>query len=106
MKRIIFILLLSIGVGSMAHAQLFKVLKTKAKTAVDNSVDRSTSKVVDKTINNPADNITDTVLTKAGKKLQSIFKKKDTKNKITDDTLQIRVPQTDSIAIKSPNQNQ
>ncbi len=107
MKRIIFILLFSIGVGSMAQAQvqLLKNLKTKAKAAVDNSVDRTTNKVVDKTINNPADNVTDTVLDKTGKKLKSLFKKKDNKNKITSDSTQAKVPQTDTTAIKPPDQN-
>ncbi|GAB2808769.1 hypothetical protein GCM10027043_04930 [Ferruginibacter profundus] len=89
----------------MAQAQLLKVLKTKAKTAVDNSVDRSTNKVVDKTINSPADNVTDTVLNKAGKKIQSLFKKKDKKNRVTSDTAQSKVPLTDTVAIKPPGQN-
>ena len=105
MKRIIFILLLSFGLGSIAKAQLFNILKIKAKTAVDNSVDRSTNKVVDKTINNPADNVTDTVLNKAGKKLQSVFKKKNKKNKVIENTEPVTSPQVDSVAIKPPNQN-
>ena len=105
MKRLIFILLFFIGVGSMAQGQLLKNLKAKAKTAVDNSVERSSNKVVDKTINNPADNVTDTVLDKTGKKLQSLFKKKDRKNKAISDTAQSKVPQTDTVVIKPPNQN-
>ncbi len=104
MKKIIFILLISIGVGNMAQAQVLKILKTKAKTAVDNSVDRSTSKVVDKTINSPADNVTDTVLNKAGKKLQSLFKKKDKKNK-NNGPEQPTVPVSDSAAIKPQGQS-
>lgn len=104
MKRIIFILLFSVGVGSMAQAQVLKILKTKAKTAADNSVDRSTNKVVDKTINNPADNITDTVLNKAGKKLQSLFKKKNKKNK-NNEPEQPTVPASDSAVIKPQGQN-
>ncbi|MGG9964802.1 hypothetical protein [Ferruginibacter sp. SUN106] len=106
MKRIIFILLFSVGAVSMVQAQVLKILKTKAKTAVDNSVDRSTSKVVDKTINSPADNVTDTVLNKAGKKLQSFFKRKDKKNNAASDTARSKVPPlTDTVAIKPPGQN-
>jgi hypothetical protein len=105
MKTIIFNLFFLIGLGNMAQAQLLKNLKAKAKTAVDNSVERSSNKVVDKTINNPADNVTDTVLNKTEKKVQSIFKKKDKKNKATGDTEQHPVIRTDSTAIKPPNQN-
>jgi hypothetical protein len=106
MKKIIFILFLSIGAGSIAQAQLLKNLKTKAKDAVDYSVDRSTNKVVDKTINNPADNITDTALDRAGKKMRSIFKKKNKKEKVTTGTEQaVVVPVTDTVAIKPPDQN-
>jgi hypothetical protein len=105
MKKIIFILLLSIGAGNIAQAQLLKDLKTKAKAAVDYSVDRSTNKVVDKTINNPADNVTDTALDRAGKTWHSIFKKKKKKNKVTDGTQQPITPQTDTLAIKPQEQN-
>ncbi|MGC4104015.1 hypothetical protein [Ferruginibacter sp.] len=105
MKRMIFILLLlCMGVGSKAQTQFFKNLKTKAKTAVDNSADRSSSKVVDKTINNTADNVTDSALSKAGKKVRSIFKKKDKKNGANDPE-QPKAPQLDSVAIKPPTQN-
>lgn len=86
MKKIILIIFLAVGIGSITQAQFLKDLKTKAKTAVDNSVDRSSDKVVDKAINVPADNITDTTLDKAGRKLKALFKKKNKKNKEVDKT--------------------
>ncbi|MBS1496858.1 MAG: hypothetical protein JSU03_08245 [Bacteroidetes bacterium] len=105
MKQIIFILFLIMGISSFTQGQFLKDLKTKAKTAIDNSVDRSTNKAVDKTINNPADNITDSVLNKTGRKLHSLFKKKNKKNIIADDSVQVVPPQIDSSAIKPENQN-
>jgi hypothetical protein len=100
MKKITLILFLAIGVSSIAQAQILKSLKTKAKSAADNSVDRSSDKVVDKAISKPADNITDTALDKVGKKINGLFKKKNRKNKTTDDAEQTTVSDSDSTAIK------
>jgi hypothetical protein len=113
MKKIIFILFLTVGAGCMVQAQLLKSLKDKAKTAVDNSVDRSTTKVVDKVINNPADKATDTTLDRAGKKVHSIFKRKNKKDKNAGDPEQpVAMPRdsivalpSDSIIAKPQNQN-
>lgn len=104
MKKIIFIIFLSIGVGNIVQAQLLKNIKTKAKTAVNNSVDRSTDKVIDKTINNPADNATDTVLDKTKKKINSLFKRKKKgdpeQNKVSgSDSTTVRPADADSSAI-------
>lgn len=98
MKKIILIIFLAVGIGSITQAQFLKDLKTKAKTAMDNSVDRSSDKVVDKAINVPADNITDTTLDKAGRKLKALFKKK--KNKEADNTSQEEPLKTDSTETK------
>jgi hypothetical protein len=118
MKKVIFILLLTIGAGYVGHGQLLKILKTKAKAAVDNSVDRSTNKVVDKVINNPADKVTDTVLTKAGNKVDTLIKKIAPKNKkpgdpeqpvppLPDSTVtQPVAPLPDTTVAKPQNQNQ
>lgn len=103
MKKIILILLLTIGTGCMVQAQLLKGLKDKAKSAVDNSVDRSTTKVVDKVINNPADKATDTALDKAGRKVHSIFKKKNKKGQKAGDPEQPVTPVTDSVGTLPPD---
>ena len=120
MKKIVFILFLNICVGNIVQAQFLKNMKAKAKAAVDNSVDRSTNKVIDKAINSPVDNTTDTVLDKTSKKVNSLFKKKKTRNseqnKISvsdstaiktagaDSALSV-VPAMDSTAIRPKNQN-
>ena len=120
MKKIVFIIFLSIVAGNIVQAQLLKNIKAKAKTAMDNSVDRSIDKVIDKTINNPVDNATDTVLDKTGKKIDSLFKNKKKgnleQNKVSGsesaaikpadaDSSAIVVPASDSTAIKPKNQN-
>jgi len=97
MKKIVFVFLLCFGAGSMVHAQFLKTIKAKAKAAVDNSVDRSTNKLIDKAINKPADSGTDTVLAKAERKVNALFKKKKNKNGDTD---QGTAPASDSTAIK------
>jgi hypothetical protein len=103
MKKIIFILFLAIGASGVGHAQVLKILKTKAKEAVDNSVDRTTSKVVDNVINNPVDKATDTALDKAGKKVHGIFKKKNKKDQKTGNPEQPVAPATDSLVALPPD---
>ncbi|MBX2934687.1 MAG: hypothetical protein KF825_10600 [Ferruginibacter sp.] len=117
MKKIIFILILSLGAGSMTQAQILKRLKEKAKEAVKSSTERSEDKVVDKAINAPADNITDSTLDRIGRKVNSIFKKKNKKennavkpeqeNKTDSASYPVQelVKQTDSTTNKSGDQN-
>lgn len=103
MKKVIFILFLTIGVGGIAQAQVLSKLKEKTKIAAGNSVDRSTDKVVDKAVNKTADNVTDKAINKVGEKLNNLFKKK---NKKRADTIPVTVPDSSKTAIKSENQNQ
>lgn len=102
MKKVIFIVFLTIGVGGIAQAQFLNKLKEKAKIATGNSVDRSTDKVVDKAVNKTADNATDKALNKAGEKLNSLFKKK---NKKRADSIPPVVPDSNKTAIKPENKN-
>ena len=101
MKKIIFILFLMLGTGSLVQAQLLNKLKAKAKAATENSADRSTDKVVDKTVNQPTDKATDKALNKAGEKVNNLFKKKKKKN--TDD-VSAAVPASDSTVTKPEHQ--
>ncbi len=79
MKKVIFILFVSLCGGSMAQAQVLDKLKAKTKTAAESSVDRSADKVVDKAVNKTSDNATDKIIGKAGEKLNSLFKRKKKK---------------------------
>lgn len=76
MKKIIFLLLLTLSAATVTHAQFLDKLKTKTKIAANNSVDRSSDKAVDRAVNQPADKATDKILNKTGEKLNNLFKKK------------------------------
>ncbi|HTM97121.1 MAG TPA: hypothetical protein VL088_00185 [Pedobacter sp.] len=97
MKKVIFILFFTFGIGGIAQAQVLNKLKQKTKTAVGNSVDRSTDKVVDKAVNKTVDNVTDKALNKVGDKLNGLFKKK---NKKRPDTVPPAVLDTNKAIIK------
>ena len=102
MKKAILFLFILLGTVTVAQAQLLNKLKTKTTTVAANSVDRSADKVVDKTVTQTTDNTTDKALNKAGEKMNSIFKKK---NKKTKNIVEPVVPASDSVTIKTENQN-
>ncbi|WP_316831493.1 hypothetical protein [Pedobacter aquatilis] len=103
MKKVLFILFLTIGTAGMTKAQVLSKLNEKAKTALGNSVDRSTDKVVDKTVSKTADNVTDKVLNKAGEKLNNLFKRKNKKHA---DTIPVNVPDSNKTATISTRNNE